>query len=78
MSYNLGKQALDDLHVITSDNTVNDDTWHTILFARYVGWISLSFEMATLPQLMANTCYQNCNYTPIIYFQREKERHTHN
>ena len=43
VSYNLGKQALDDLHVITSDNTVNDNEWHTILFVRYITFTIFKF-----------------------------------
>ena len=34
VSYNLGKQPADDLHMLRSEVTVNDGTWHTLVFTR--------------------------------------------
>ena len=34
VSYNLGKQSADDLHVLRSQTKVNDGLWHTVIFNR--------------------------------------------
>ena len=34
VSYNLGKETTEDLHVIQSQEQVNDNQWHTIVFTR--------------------------------------------
>ncbi len=34
VSYNLGKQGVEELHLIKSDARVNDGRWHTVIFNR--------------------------------------------